>query len=79
MTWKNNKTVDKVASWSLKTRMLKLAKGQIRHKSARMMDYTVGKLESLAFTLKDEGTQRTKLNHNNLMRIIIKKDPRLGD
>ena len=52
MAWKNNKTVDKVASWSLKTRMLKLSREQIRHKSARMMDYTIGKLESLAFTLK---------------------------
>lgn len=39
MTWKNNEIVDKVALWSLKIRMLKLAREQIRNKSARMIDY----------------------------------------
>lgn len=53
MTWKNNEIVDKVALWSLKIRMLKLAREQIRNKSARMIDYWVGKLESLAFVLKN--------------------------
>lgn len=63
--------VGKLATFLIKTRILKISGEQIKNKSKTVIDNTFEKFESLYIILKIKENWRPKQNQDNPMRIAI--------
>lgn len=84
----NNEIVEKSASCLIKTRILinliktrilKFARQQIQNNSAKKIDDTLEKLESLPLTLNNRRKMENQFKPDNPMRITIIRNPQPGN